>query len=325
MYTRTILLVLVLLFLCAVPGTQAQTTSCTPPEDSENPFSCSITYTPTGPNTGVFDFSGSGDGILSIQFDTVLTTFTLKVTANEVASITNIDQTQLPGATCINYYGNSGNQCVRYDVSGDVGGPNGTPVRGTDYKGLITLLLNYNSFETIDIPVFGHDPELDPNFDENILTSYVDENAPGCTNCEGPAMGGKTPGISSFAALTQPFANGAQSLTVCPFVTATPQSSASGNNPLIEVSFKLVAFNGSCSAGPFLRDKTASLSVSLDTPGNLTFAHLVNGGDANKFHFDNKNGVNVQDINTNGLPSGTYLVTVSSSLFSPVTTTFTIP
>jgi hypothetical protein len=321
-YTRTILLALLLLFLCAAPGTQAQTASCTPPVDSENPFSCFITYTPTGPNIGVFDFSGFGDGILTIQFDTILDTFTLTVTANEVASITNIDQTQLPGATCITY---ANGHCVRYDVTGNVSGPNGTPVRGVDYRGLVTLFLNYDSFERIDIPVFGHDPELDPNFDENILTFYVDENAPACTNgCEEPGMGGKTPGISGFAALTEPFANAA--LTVCPQLTATPQNSTSGNNPLIEVTFQLVAAGGNCHTGPFLRDKTASLSVGTeDTNGNIVPTTLVNGGDANKFHFDNRTGLNVQDINTNGLASGTYLVTVSSSVFSPVTTTFTIP
>jgi len=257
----------------------------------------------------------------------VLTSFMLTVTANEVTSITNLDPTEFPNTVCIPYSGN-GFKCVRYDVTGNVGGPNGVPVRGVDYRGLISVTLTYDSSVQVDIPAFGHAPGDNATdvFSEDILTSYVDEHAPSCTNCEGPAMGGKTPGISSFAALDKPFPNSAQGEIVCPFLTAVPQTSSSGQNPIVEVSFKLVA--SSCSTDPPLRDKTATLSVaSVDpsNPPNLVFASLINGGDSNKFHFDSKNGVNVQDINTNKLPSGSYFVTVSSTLFSPVTTTFTIP
>jgi hypothetical protein len=288
-----------------------------------SPQSCSITFSP-GNTTGTFDFSGTGDGVLVFQFDTILTTFQLTVSANDVTSITNLDPTEFQtGTICIKY---TKGFCVRYDVSGDVGGPNGVPVKGVDYKGIISLTLNYNSFQTPRIPAFGHAPGdfSGAIFSEDILTSYVDENAPNCTTCEGPAMGGRTPGISSFAALDKPFANSSTGNIVCPFLTAVPQTSSSGQNPIVEVSFKLVASN--CNTDPPLRDKTATLSVAIhDTPTTLAFASLVNGGAANKFHFDNKNGVNVQDVNTNGLAPGLYFVTVISNNFSPVTTTFTIP
>ena len=269
-------------------------------------------------------FNFGTNGVITFQFETVLTSFQLDVTANEVTSITNLDPTEFPtGTVCIPY---TTGFCVRYDVTGNAGGPNGVPIRGVDYRGLITVTLNYDSFYTPHIPAFGHDPENNPLFSEDILTSYVDEHAPSCTNCEGPAMGGKTPGISSFAALDKPFPNSAQGEIVCPFLTAVPQTSSSGQNPIVEVSFKLVA--SSCSTDPPLRDKTATLSVASVDPNNapnLAFAPLINGGDSNKFHYDSKNGVNVQDINTNKLPSGSYFVTVSSTLFSPVTTTFIIP
>jgi len=269
-------------------------------------------------------FNFGTNGVITFQFETVLTSFQLDVTANEVTSITNLDPTEFPtGTVCIPY---TTGFCVRYDVTGNAGGPNGVPIRGVDYRGLITVTLNYDSFYTPHIPAFGHDPENNPLFSEDILTSYVDEHAPSCTNCEGPAMGGKTPGISSFAALDKPFPNSAQGEIVRPFLTAVPQTSSSGQNPIVEVSFKLVA--SSCSTDPPLRDKTATLSVASVDPNNapnLAFAPLINGGDSNKFHYDSKNGVNVQDINTNKLPSGSYFVTVSSTLFSPVTTTFIIP
>ncbi len=280
--------------------------------------------------SGTFDFSATGDGVITFQFESVLTPFTLTVTANEVSSITNLDETEFPsGTVCIPYTAGSG-FCVRYDVTGNVvaNPPHDVPIRGVNYRGLITVTLNYDSFYQVHIPAFGHDPESNPQFSEDILTTYVDQYAPSCTNCEEPAMGGKTPGISSFAALDKPFPSG-QGDTVC-FLTAVPQTEQGNSlsdderdNPIVEVSFKLVTSN--CTTDPPLRDKTATLSVaSLDTNGNLVFASLVNG-DSNKFHFDKKNGVNVQDINTNKLPSGLYYVTVISTLFSPVTTTFTIP
>jgi hypothetical protein len=319
---KRILTLLVLSLVLFINPSWAQS-SCLGTGDG-SPQSCSITFNP-GNTTGTFDFSGTGDGVLVFQFETILTTFQLTVSANDVTAltgITNLDPTEFPtGTFCITYTKGS---CVRYDVSGDVGGPNGVPVKGVDYKGIISLTLNYNSFQTPRIPAFGHAPGdfSGAIFSEDILTSYVDENAPSCTTCEGPAMGGKTPGISSFAALDKPFNQTAN--TVCPFLTAVPQNTTSGHNPIIEVSFKLVASN--CNTAPPLRDKTATLSVaSHDTPTTLVFASLVNGGAANKFHFDNKNGVNVQDINTNGLPSGLYFVTVTSTVFSPVTTTFSIP
>ncbi len=306
--------------LFGTPCRAVSSANCTP---GEGFIACQFSPTVT---SATFDFTP--DGVFAFQFDTVLTTFTLNVTANEVTSITNLDPSEFPtGTVCIQY---TTGFCVRYDVTGSAGGPNGVPIRGVDYRGLITVLLNYDSFYTPHIPAFGHAPGDNATdiFSEDILTSYVDEHAPPCTNeCEGPAMGGKTPGISSFAALDKPFANGGQGDVVCfPGVTAVPQNSSSGKNPIVEVSFKLVASN--CNTDPPLRDKTATLfvaSVDPNNPPNLVFASLINGGDSNKFHFDNKNGVNVQDINTNKLPSGLYFVTVSSTLFSPVTTTFTIP
>lgn len=310
------------LFALAFALSSTQSWACTPEEETN---SCTDSFSPTM-TSGTFDFSGTGDGVITFQFDTVLTPFDLTVTANEVATISNLDPTEFPlGTVCIPYTAGSGS-CVRYDVKGNVGGPNGVPVRGVNYRGLVTVTLNYDSFYTPRIPAFGHAPGDNATdiFSEDILTIYVDQNAPSCTNeCEEPGMGGKTPGISSFAALDKPFPSG-QGDIVCPSLTAVPQTSSSGQNPIVEVSFKLVASN--CTTDPPLRDKTATLSVaSLDTNGNLVFASLVNGGDSNKFHFDNKNGVNVQDINTNKLPSGLYYVTVISTLFSPVTTTFIIP
>jgi len=329
MYIRVLALSVLALLLCVAPS-WAQGT-CTGPGGDGLQF-CSITFSP-GNTTGTFDFSGTGDGVIAFQFDTVLTPapgFTLTVSANEVTSITNLDPTEFPtGTVCIPY---TKGPCVRYDVSGNVGGPNGVPVRGVDYKGVISITLNYNSFRITDgIPAFGHAPGDNATdvFSEDILTFYVDPNAFNCTNCEDPGMGGKTPGISSLAALKKPFANGAQGDTVCsnPGLTAVPQTSTSGQNPIVEVSFKLVLAGGDCTNGPFLRDKTATLSVGTKDPitGNISPATLVNGGAANKFHFDNQNHVNVQDINTNGLQSGTYQVTVISTVFSPVNTQFTIP
>jgi hypothetical protein len=319
MAKRSLTLLVLSLALFSTPSWALSSSNCTP---SEGFIACQFSPGATGFSSATFDFGA--DGVIAFQFETVLTSFELDVTASDVAAITNLDPTEFPaGTVCITY---SIGHCVRYDVSGHSGGPNGVPVRGVDYRGVVSLTLNYTSFQTVHIPAFGHAPGdfSGAIFSEDILTFYVDPNASACTNCD-PAMGGKTPGISSFAALDKPFANGAQGDTICfPGVTAVPQNSTSGQNPIVEVSFKLVASN--CSTDPPLRDKSATLSVGTkDSNNNVVPTTLVNGGAANKFHFDNKNGVNVQDINTNGLPSGTYYVTVISTLFSPVTTTFTIP
>src|SRR5262249_31307831 len=151
------------------------------PGQSEPPFSCSVIFSPgtTGISTGVFDFSSHGDGIITFQFDTVLTMFTLTVSANEVTSVQIDQNSEVAGATCISYFRTTGNNdCVRYDVAGSGGaGLDGLPLRGTDYRGLINMTLKYASFVQIQMPVFGHAPgDVNQIFSENIITSYVDEN-----------------------------------------------------------------------------------------------------------------------------------------------------
>jgi hypothetical protein len=321
-------LAMALLFVAA-PSFAASSANCGATTGDNPVFSitCQFTPDPSGISTATFDFGPQGDGTMTVQFETVLTTFDVTVAANEFASIPNpLDPNEFPtGTLCITY---SIGHCVRYDFSGDAvpGGLNGVPVKGVNYRGLITLTLNYNSGQDVRIPAFGHAPGENSDtttFSEDILTSYVDTGA-NCPSCEDPAMGGKTPGISPFAAFDKPFALGTIPGIVCS-LTALYQTSASDQNPIVEVSFKLVANGGNCSTGPFLRDKTASLSVALNS-NPISFADLINGGDSNKFHFDNKNGTNVQDINTNKLPAGRYIVTVRSNLFAPVMTpSFNVP
>jgi len=319
------------LLLVATPSFAASSANCLP-TSGDNPtfsISCHFTPDPSGVSSATFDFSPQGDGVMTVQFETVLKTFDVIVTANEFAVIPNpVDPSEFPtGTVCITYFNG---HCVRYDFSGTAlpGGLNGVPVKGVDYRGLITLTLNYVSFQNVHIPAFAHAPGENSNsttFSEDILTSYVD-TASNCPNCDlDPAMGGKTAGLSPFAALDKPFATTPGIPGIVCSLTAAYQTSASDQNPIVEVSFKLVASGGNCSTGPFLRDKTATLSVALNSDP-VSFADLINGGDSNKFHFDNKSNTNIQDINTNKLPAGSYFVTVRSNLFAPVRTpSFTVP
>jgi len=324
MYIR-VLALFALAFLVLVTPSWAQI-NC----GGDFPTPCSITnsFSP-GTTSGTFDFSQGGYGIITLKFDTVLTSFTLTATLDATIDPIPVSEEFPAGTSCVQY-ATTGNPCVQYDFTGTAlsGGPNGVPVKGVDYMGLITVTLNFNNSSAIQIPAFGHAPG-DNNtavYSENILTVYVDPSAPACANngCEDPGMGGKTPGISSFTALNIPFSASLPSGgdSVCS-LNAVSQNTTAGNNPIVEVSFKLVASD--CTNGAPLRDKTATLSVATLVNGNVVFTTLVNGGDANKFHFDNKNGVNVQDINTNGLAPGTYYVTVISQDFTPITTTFTVP
>jgi hypothetical protein len=288
-------------------GTQCWAATCSPPEEG---VSCTNTFSPTN-TTNTYEFFG--DGRLTVQFDTVLTTFDLTVTINH--TIFPLDPTEFPaGTVCVKYAFNGG-QCDQYDFTGTSGGPNGVPVKNTDYKGLITLTLSYvNSSDfTVHTPAFGHAPGDITTFTENILTSYSAN--PQFTD---PTMGGKIPGLSSVVALDEPLTDNGND-TACA-LTLTPTNNPSGQQSQIEVTLKIVS--GSNCAGTGIRDKSASLSVSTtDINGNVIFPSLKNV-EANKFHWDNKAGLNEYDISLEGLPDGTYTVTVFSNKVSPPSADF---
>lgn len=277
-------------------GTQCWAASCSDDETG----SCTNTFSPTD-TTGTYEFFNNGH--LVVHFETVLTSFSLIVSINH--TIDPIDPNEFPaGTVCVKYEFNSV-QCVQYDFSGFSGGPNGVPVKNVDYKGLITLTLSYDTSQVVHNPAFGHAPGDITTFTEDILTSYSVVGPP-----SDPTMGGKTPGLSSVIALDEPSTDPA---TFCS-LTLTPTNNASGQKPQVEATLKIAS--GSCS-GTGLRDKTARLSVStIDNNGNVVFPPLKKV-EANKFHWDNKAGLNEYDISTEDLPDGRYTVSVFSSRFSP--------
>ena len=275
------------------------------------------TFSPAQPtNTYVF-----GDGsLLVVQFDTVLTTFTLEVDVSHPSNPLPFDLKEFPANTvCVQYFTNAPNVCDQYDFFGSSGGPNGVPVKNTDYKGLITLTLSYDANQTVHNPAFGHAPGdfATATFTEDILTSYSVQGLPD------PTMGGKLPDLSSVVAFDEPFTGPA---TFCS-LTVNPTNNSSEQKPQEEVTLKIASTSGGCSPGvPGIRDKTARLSVSTrDNDGNVVFPPL-NNVEGNKFHWASKPGLNEYDISTDTLTSGqTYTVTVFSSKISPQSTTFTAP
>ncbi|HSY99388.1 MAG TPA: hypothetical protein VK788_07820 [Terriglobales bacterium] len=295
-------------------GTQCWAATCTPTEEG---MSCTNTFSPAN-TTNTYDFTGSGDGVVVVQFATVLTTFDLTVTFTH--TIDPFDPTEFPAGTICVPYSSNGGRCDQYNFTGTSGGPNGVPVKNTDYQGLITLTLSYSYFGTVHDPAFAHAPGDITTFTENILTSYSSATSCGLFGCEDPTMGGTVPGLSSIAALDEPLTG---NNTFCSLTTSMTNN-PSGQKPEIEVT--LTEASGACSGGTGVRDKTASLSVSTtDSNRNVIFPALKNV-EANKFHWDNKNGVNEYDISTDGLVSGqTYTVTVFSSLISVQSTTFVAP
>jgi hypothetical protein len=294
-------------------GTQCWAATCTPTEEG---MSCTNTFSPTN-TTNTYDFTPS-DGVLVVQFATVLTTFDLTVTFTH--TIDPFDPTEFPAGTICVPYSSNGGRCDQYNFTGTSGGPNGVPVKNTDYQGLITLQLSYSYFGAVHDPAFAHAPGDITTFTENILTSYSTLTSCGLFGCEDPTMSGTTPGLSSATAADEPLTG---NNTFCSLTTSMTNN-PSGQKPEIEVT--LTEASGSCSGGTGVRDKTASLSVSTtDSNGNASFPALKNV-EANKFHWDNKNGVNEYDISTDGLVSGQkYTVTVFSSLISVQSTTFVAP
>lgn len=289
---------------------------------SEGVQSCTNTFSPAD-TTGTYDFSGNGNGILIVKFVTVLTTFTLTATVNH--TLDPFDLSEFPAGTVVITYSN-GNK-VQYDFTGSAGGPNGVPVKNTDYKGIITLELSYNTSPTTIIyePAFAHAPGDATTFIEDILTHYSTSTATSCSlglpSCD-PTMDGDTPGLSSVAAAAEPLV---ESDTFC-FVTPTNNQtfSASAVNE-IEVSFQLFS-SGSCpGTGTPIRDKTARFTLALvNSSGALISFPSIGKEEGNKFHWDNKAGLNEFDLSTVGLAPGKYTITVRSSKAPPQQISFTL-
>ena len=132
-------------------------------------------------------------------------------------------------------------------------------------------------------------------------------------------MHGKVPGPSSLIALKEPLTS---SNAACPLTLMTT-TVGSGQKPQVEVTLQEVSASAACTPGTGLRDKTASLSVSvLDSSGNFSSFPPLSNVEGNKFHWDGKNLVNEYDISTDGLADGTYEVTVFSSQISPQSAAF---
>jgi|ERR1700675_37167 len=277
-------------------------------------LSCTNTFSPTT-TTGTFNFDNTGDGVLTVQFETVLDTFTLTVTVNH--TIDQFDENEFPASTvCVTYSSNSPNACDQYDFSGSAGGFNGVPVRNQDYKGLITLTLIYATNQAANDPAFAHAPDGSATFTEDILTIYSSVPCPDNV-CGDPGMVGKTPDISSVIAAAQPLT---ESDTFC-FVSPTPSQTVTVGQEL-DVTFQLGA---SCPNSPApIRDKTVLFSLwTTDINGNIVYPAAF-GQQGNKFHWDNKAGVNEFDLSTVGIAPGNYTITLVSSKFPPQSISFTL-
>jgi hypothetical protein len=295
----------------ALFGTQSWAAICSnpPPPTITAPtttvVSCTNRFSPTV-TTATYDFRSTVDGYLILTFPAVNTTFDLTVAVDN--TIDAFDTREFPlGTTAVTYC--SGNK-DQYDFTGNAGGPNGVPVKGRDYQGLIHIQLTYCVGQTVHTPAFAHAPGLNTPgamFEENIITGYarpIDDT-----------MDGLVPGLSSIAAADEPLT---ENDTYCWVSPMEGQTFTVGQT--IEVSFQLFAgANGSCpNSGTPIRDKTAQLFLSTtDTSGNTVFPARLSKEEGNKFHWDNKNGVNEFDLSTEGLQPRPYTITVISSKSSP--------
>ena len=278
--------------------------TCTP---SESP-SCMNTFSP-GVTEGVYDFTGTGDGKLTVHFVTVLTTFNLMVTFNH--TIDPLDPHVFPEGTVCTPYTTNGIRCDQYDFTGNAGGPHGVPIRNTDYKGLITLTLDYFASQAAQSPAFGHAPGDITTFTKEILTAYFQ---PAFSD---PVKIGKVPGLSSVVSLDEPLDGNHCFRFVSP---GRNQPFTVGQE--IEVEFRLFGNNSGCTGKP-IRDTDARLTVAMtDSSGNFVSLAPIRNEEGKKFRFDPKDGVNVRELDTEGLAPGSYTITVFSDEFSPQSVSF---
>jgi len=285
-------------------GTQCWAQSCGVEESNCH------TFTPSSsPETFTYHFIDGSQ--LTVRFAIVLTQFDLRVAVSHPSNPLPLDPKEFPANTvCVQYPFNPINTCSQYDFTGNKNGPNGVPQRNIDYRQMIELTLSYFTDQSVDTPAFGHAPGDITTFTEDILTSYF-EPVP-----SDPTMGGTLPGLSSAVALNEPLT---ESDTYC-WVSPQMEGQTYTVGQEIEVSFRLFP-SGLCPGNPGtpIRDKTARFSLSMtDSSGNfMSSPPRLNKEEGNKFHWDNKNGVNEFDLSTEGLQPGTYTITVFSSKFSP--------
>jgi hypothetical protein len=272
----------------------------------------SCTFSP-GTTEGIYDFGN--DGKLTVDFVTVLTTFTLTVTVDQNPD-SHLPEGAFHGATCVSY---AIGHCDEYNFTGSAHGPNGVPVRGHDYTNMINLTLSYYSTQTVHTPLFLHAPgdNSGAEYSEDILKAYSPLPA-GCGGACDPTMDGTLPGLSRVAAFDEPGG------TDC-FVFVSPtegQIFQVGHE--IEVEFRL--FDNTACTGDPIGDKDARVSLAMtDCHGNfISFPPLRNKGEGNKFHFDHDEGVNELDLSTEGLAPGCYTITVFSDEFSPHSVNITL-
>jgi len=294
----------------ALFGTQCWAQACGVEEANCHTFS---------PNNTTFTYNFVDGSKLTVQFVTVLTTFDLRVAVSHPTNPLPLDPNEFPqGTVCVQYPSNATNVCSQYDFTGNAGGPHGVPVRNKDYKGLITLTLIYNSFQQVHTPAFGHAPGDITTFTENIITAYIQPIVDG-------GMIGSTPGLSSAIALDEPLT---ETDTFC--LVSPQQFQTFTVGQVIELTFQLFSgANGSCpNTGTPIRDKTATLSLAMASSGcgdYISSPPLQDKEEGNKFHWDNKDGLNEFDLSTVGLPApGTYLITLFSSKFSPQSVCFNL-
>ena len=288
-------------------GTQCWAQSCTVEEPNCHTFTPS-----TSPTQFTYNFVDGSQ--LTVRFAIVLTQFDLRVTVSHPSNPLPLDPKEFPANTvCVQYPFNPFNTCSQYDFTGNKNGPNGVPQRNIDYRQMIELTLSYFTDQTVNTPAFGHAPGDITTFTEDILTSYF-EPVP-----SDPTMGGTLPGLSSVVALDEPLTETDSYCWVSPMEA---QTFTVGQE--IEVSFQLFPLfpsGSSCSnpSGAPIRDKTARFSLSMtDSFRNfMSSPPRLNKEEGNKFHWDNKDGVNEFDLSTEGLQPGTYTITVFSSKFSP--------
>ncbi len=267
------------------------------------------TFSP-GNTTGVYDFGASGR--LVVEFVTVLPPgFTLDVTLQQQTATPPFDTEKFRAdTTCFHY---PGNLCTQYNFTGNANGPNGVPQRNVNYQGRITVIDRYSSGDQPNHPLFLHAPEFNTTFIKNILVAYFRPMGD-------DTMDGVVPSLSAVAAFNEPLD---ENDTFCFVSPHSGQTFEIGQE--IEVAFRLFP-SGPCAGntGEPIRDKTARLSLAKIVAGQPVFQRIRDHEDGNKFHFDHEDGVNVRELDTEGLTPGTYTITLISKMFPPQSVTINL-
>ncbi len=285
--------------------------------------SLSFAYNPTN-TTNIFFFGSD-----SIKFNFLGTInpngFTMWVTKTQVLPAIlgpQLSNTVFPAGTSCVQFSHEGGFCDTYTVAdGAVGSP--APVLGTDFTGLIQVVMGFFTQNPTQNPSLGHSPGTvnPPYFTEDIIFNYLPQLIPGTDN----GLSGNANGFSNFAPLNVPLVltNGKTGNFCGVFPPLPPYTFKFLPILPIPVTFELTT--GANCSGQEIRNAVARISLMKSVGSSFIVQNVSSFNSFNNLNFFRVEGDRyVYLLDTKGLSAGSYVLCIWGDKFSPLSVPFQV-